>query len=199
MGRWRSILDPTEQLLFDRIGMALWLSISHGDPTPEQDKDNLARFHESIQDLITLGKDRPRAPAQSVPYATRLHAIQRDYPSKADEEASGQTIPGTASIPIPGGGTRKRVFDESLDAELDFGDDFSISDVFDVDLFLAHSVEDDSAAAGVVDLGWNDILSTTVLLLTSTAFSTFLSLASGKSCPLSPWVSPILTPWPSDS
>ena len=180
MGRWRSILDPAEQALFDRIALALWLSVSLGDPIPEQDKDNLAKFHESIQDLVTFGKEQPRVPARSVPYASRLSAIQRESVSKEDEQSHSETTSGPISIPIPGSSARKRVFDESLDMEPDFEDDFSINDVFDVDLFLAQSVGDDTMTPEVLDLGWNDILSTTVLLLASTAFSAYLTLATGE-------------------
>ncbi|MBE3049230.1 hypothetical protein IMZ48_43375, partial [Candidatus Bathyarchaeota archaeon] len=157
MARWRSVLDPAEHPLFDRIALALWLSVSFGDSPEREDKENLAKFHELMQDLVTLGKEQPRAPARSVPYATRLSAIQREYASKEEERSRGQATSTPVSIPIPGGGRRKRVFDESLDEEPELEDDFSISDVFDVDLFLAQSVGDDEAGGGVVDLGWNDI------------------------------------------
>lgn len=174
-------MDPAEHPLFDRVALALWLSVSFGDPMPERaDKENLAKFHELIQDLVTLGKEHPRAPARSVPYATQLSAIQREYASREDERSREQATSAPVSIPIPGGGGRKRVFDESLDEEPDLEDDFSISDVFDVDLFLAQSVGDDSEAK-IIDLGWNDILSTTVLLLASTAFSAFFTLATSTS------------------
>lgn len=94
------------------------------------------------------------------------------------EEQTAQAS-GAVSIPIPGGGARKRVYDEALDADED-GDGFSISDVFDVERFLERSVGDESDG-GALDLGWNDILSTTALLLASTAFSVFLTLTTGTS------------------
>lgn len=188
MGRWRSILDPGEHPLFDRIALALWLSVSSGDPMHERaDKESLAKFHEQMQGLVTLGKEHPRVPIRSVPYATRLGAIQRGIVLEEDERSRGQAMSDPVSIPIPGGSSRKRVFNESLemeDVEPNFDGNFSISDVFDVDLFLSQSVDDNVDGAGVVDLGWNDILSTTVLLLASTAFSAFLTLATGTSPPL---------------
>lgn len=174
LGRWRSLLSAEEHPLFDRIALALWLSIGLSDPVPERaDKEGLAKFHGLIQDLVTL-QDYPLTPAP-VPYATRLSAVQREYIAR-EEQTRTQSDP--ISIPIPGG-ARKRVFDEALDAEDDDG--FSISDVFDVEGFLAQSVGDGSEAGEVLELGWNDILSTTVLVLASTAFSVFLTLTTGMS------------------
>lgn len=174
LGRWRSLLSAEEHPLFDRIALALWLSFGLSDPVPERaDKEGLAKFHGLIQDLVTL-QDYPRTPAP-VPYATRLSAVQREYIAR-EEQTRTQSDP--ISIPIPGG-AQKRVFDEALDAEDDDG--FSISDVFDVEGFLAQSVGDGSEACEVLELGWNDILSTTVLVLASTAFSVFLTLTTGMS------------------
>lgn len=174
LGRWRSLLSAEEHPLFDRIALALWLSVGLSDPMPErEDKEGLAKFHELIQELITT-EEQPRAQA-SVPYATSLSAVQREYLAK-EEQTAEESAP--IAIPIPGG-SRKRVFDEALDAGDDDG--FSISDVFDVEGFLAQSVGDESHTGEVLDLGLNDVLSTTVLVLASTAFSVFLTLTTGMS------------------
>ena len=170
-------MGPDEHPLFDRVALELWLSVGLSDPMPERaEKEGLAKFHELVQDLVTP-EPLSRDTAHPAPYAMPLSAIQRGY--FAQEEQTGAQTSGVASIPIPGGGgTRKRVFDEALDAD---DDGFSISDVFDVERFLAQSVGDDSVTGVVLDLGWNDILSTTVLLLASSAFSIFLTLTTGTS------------------
>ncbi|SPN98766.1 uncharacterized protein DNG_01807 [Cephalotrichum gorgonifer] len=177
--RWRSILDPDDHPLFDKVNFALWFSLGFPDPTPgREDKDSLARFQELMQDIVTLEKENPRAPARTAPYATRLRDIQQEYAAKEDRQPRGQATSDPVSIPIPSGGARKRVYDESLDMEPEVGYGFSINDVFDVDRFLAQSVDSESTADQVMDLGWNDILSTTVLLLASTAFSVLLTLTT---------------------
>ena len=178
LGRWRSLLAPDEHPLFDKIALSLWLSVGLSDPTPERaEKDGLSRFQELMQDLV-IPEPHPRAAVHPAPYATPLGAIQREHASK--EEQAGAPASGAVSIPIPSGGARKRVYDEALDADGDGdGDGFSISDVFDVERFLARSVGDESEGGGAPDLAWNDILSTTALILASTAFSVFLTLTTG--------------------
>ncbi|CAI4212906.1 unnamed protein product [Parascedosporium putredinis] len=190
LGRWKAVLDPDEIPLFDTIAFSLWAYTDLPDPATYErnDKENLARFQELIQDLVTLERSHHRNPGRTAPYASRLSTIQKQY--TAAEGGTGRTATATApamSIPIPAGNmarTRRRLADEVAFTPDSVGDDgtgagFSIDEFFDVDRFLAESMGSDAPSPErIPDLGLYDILATTALLVASVAFSVILTLMS---------------------
>ncbi|PKS11047.1 hypothetical protein jhhlp_002808 [Lomentospora prolificans] len=174
LGRWKTILAPDEKILFNTIAFSLWAYTDLEEPVHERsDRENLARFQELIQDLVTLERNYHRAPGRSAPYATRLSTIQKQY--MATEGLSSGQIP--MSIPIPGGNMmQRRRMADAAESTPESGDDFSIDQFFDVDRFLAESMDSESVPGKFPDPGLYDILSITVLLVASVAFSVVLTL-----------------------
>lgn len=88
------------------------------------------------------------------------------------------------SIPIPGGNmAQKRRLAESVafTPESESVDDgFSIDEFFDVDRFLAESMDSEPVPKRFPNLELYDILATTVLLVASVAFSIVLTLMTSK-------------------
>jgi hypothetical protein len=182
LGRWRTVLGPTDRQLYDEIVFSLWAYTDISNPGQVLDRtDSLYRFQELVQHLVSLERNASRTSLGGKRSGTRLDVIQRHICSqKGLSTAVSQAAEAASPIDIPET-TGYRGPAQYQDTKLRPGDGFSLDEFLHLELFEndegnpdSESIHSDQSKA------WKDILPITVLLLASVAFSIVFTMVLGE-------------------
>ncbi|KAK7432532.1 hypothetical protein QQZ08_000739 [Neonectria magnoliae] len=180
LGRWRTLLQGSEKTMFDEIVCAVWnIDTVPTLDMPESDPDELYRFQELIQNLISL-EDMKRVKSRSS--GSRLRAVQRQLQSRKRKPGlmpranrpSVQPIGSFQSI----GSVLGRL---THDTDSFYEDDVDLAEFIDLDA-LGYDVVDAKPTAPKEpvepSVDWKDVHPIVVLVLASVAFSIALTAVS---------------------
>jgi hypothetical protein len=192
LGRWRTVLNPSELELFDRIAFSLWAYTDESPVgTPPTAATDLYYFQELIQELVSIEKNGGRIPQGHHPSGSRLCAIQRDMQTLAAQTTTSSSstcssIHGQHGGPsFDLGGAPEELPDDFADSPdlVGFIDtDFPITDFINMDLCddFEKPPQESTPTPELWHRPWKDIPPTIILLLASIAFSIILAVAIGK-------------------
>ncbi|OHE90501.1 hypothetical protein CORC01_14205 [Colletotrichum orchidophilum] len=172
LDRWRSILPASSQLLFDDLAFHMWGYTPLGQMPLHPDSECLPHFQDLAQNLISLEKRKESIPSRISTPGIRLAAIQRAFENQETHlgvaSSQAQTIPGrsqSGQTSYAGSSTQR-------------------DDLFWADFLHMDRLEDTTlrqpAPSSSLNGGWEDVLSSTMLLLFSVAFSIVLGLILGN-------------------
>ncbi|KAF7556625.1 hypothetical protein G7046_g6244 [Stylonectria norvegica] len=137
LGRWRTVLDVSEQVLFDEIARAVWgLDNVPAVDTPKCAPDELNRFQDLIQNVVSVENNVDKMPSKPAPFGARLRSVQKRVEDhKANETRTRhphqQTIPPNSSFQSIGSVLGKL----TKDTDSYYDDNIVLSDFVHLDAF----------------------------------------------------------------
>ncbi|KPM37280.1 hypothetical protein AK830_g9291 [Neonectria ditissima] len=181
LGRWRTLLQGSEKNMFDMIVCAVWnIDTVPTLDTPKNDPDELYRFQELIQNLISL-EDMKRLKSRSS--GSRLRAVQRQLKSR---ERKPGLMPGANRPSVQPIGSFQSIGSVlgrlTHDTDSFYEDDVDLAEFINLD-----ALEYDAVDAKLTptkepvepSVDWKDVHPIVVLVLASVAFSIALTAVSG--------------------
>lgn len=155
-------------MLFDDLAFRMWAYTPSTGDASDLDLDNLPYFQELVQNLSSLERSMESAPTRVLSSHSRLAAIQRTFETQEAQQgvSQPQAIPGRSQsiqAPYAGSSTQR--------------DDLMWGDFLHMECFEDTPSRGKHAASSAA--GWEDVLSSTMLLLASVAFSIVLGLILG--------------------
>ncbi|GKT48954.1 uncharacterized protein ColSpa_09135 [Colletotrichum spaethianum] len=170
LDRWRSILPASSQVLFDDLALRMWAYTPSGGAPSDPNSDSLSHFQDLVQNLISLEKRKESMPSRISAPGSRLAAIQRAFESQETHMgfSQGQAIPG-----------RSQPCQSSHASSSTQRDDLVWADFLHMEQFEDMASRQTGPSSAEVG-GWEDLLSATMLLLVSVAFSIVLALILRK-------------------
>ncbi|KAL0766366.1 hypothetical protein CaCOL14_010811 [Colletotrichum acutatum] len=173
LDRWRSILPASSQLLFDELAFRMWAYTPSSQRPSQLDPELLPYFQDLAQNLISLEKRKETIPSKISSPGIRLAAIQRAF----DDQETHVGVSSSQAQTIPG---RSQSGQASYASSSTQRDDLVWADFLHMERFEETTLRQPAPSLSF-DGGWEDVLSsTTMLLLFSVAFSIVLALILGK-------------------
>ncbi|KAF7548243.1 hypothetical protein G7Z17_g7181 [Cylindrodendrum hubeiense] len=180
LGRWRTLLQGSEKTMFDEIVCAVWnIDAVPTLDMPENDPDELYRFQELIQNLISL-EDIKHLKSRSS--GSRLRAVQRQLKSRKRKLGLGQRTDRPPIQPVGSFQSIGSVLGRlTHDTDSFYEDEVDLGEFIDLDAF---GVEPDdpkpttSSDPMEPPVEWKDVHPIVVLVLASVAFSIALTAVS---------------------
>ncbi|OLN96899.1 hypothetical protein CCHL11_02461 [Colletotrichum chlorophyti] len=170
LDRWRSVLPADSQLLFDSLAFGMWAFTPSGDDNFDLDQDGIRYFQELVNDLVSSERQKASAPSRMPSAGSRLAAVQRAFEEQNSHQSAGpQVISPSRSQP-------RHIADVASSAQRD---DLVWAEFLHMERFDDLSSKRHSAHSSTTAMGWEDVLSSSVLLLASVAFSIVLVLILG--------------------
>lgn len=185
LGRWGTLLNRSEQSTYVHVVCSVWgIATLPRLVTPESGTEEIYRFQELIQNVVSLDDRTDEALSKSSSSGARLLAIQRRVKAQKHQmdklEYSSEKFQSSGSSRVNIGtvfGRLTRATDSSYDEDREF------SEFIDFDAF--EDAPEDSTVPALAGLAaprsqWKDIHPVVVLLLASVAFSVVLTVVSGR-------------------
>ncbi|KAH7141359.1 hypothetical protein B0J13DRAFT_556682 [Dactylonectria estremocensis] len=179
LGRWKTLLQGSERTMFDEIVCAVWnVDTVPTLDLPESDPDELYRFQELIQNLISLEDTKHLKSGSS---GSRLRAVQRQLKSQKKtmrrQRADRPPVQPIGSFQSIGSVIRELTRDTDSFHE----DEIDLEDFIDLDAFGVAPVDSNPASCSESlepHVEWKDVHPIVVLLFASVAFSIALTAVS---------------------
>lgn len=187
LGRWRTLLDTSEQVMFDEFVRFVWdvdgIPVLLA-PTSAPTEAEMCRFQELIQNLVSLDDLTDQSSARS---GTRLKLAQRQMAKRKPRSTPAQ---GSRRPDVSSAGSLRSTASVlsrfTKDTDSSFGEKLDLSDFIYLDALEADSTaatpSDSQEPASPTNL-WKNISPVVVLLLASVAFSVILTAVSGMLAP----------------
>ncbi|KAH7152935.1 hypothetical protein EDB81DRAFT_438201 [Dactylonectria macrodidyma] len=179
LGRWKTLLQGSERTMFDEIVCAVWnVDTVPTLDLPESEPDELYRFQELIQNLISL-EDTTHLRSESS--GSRLRAVQRQLKgqkqTKLRQRADRPPVQPIGSFQSIGSVLGRLTHDTDDFYE----DDIDLGDFIDLDAFGVEPVDSNPTSSSESlepSVEWKDVHPIVVLLFASVAFSIALTAVS---------------------